>query len=116
MEAGGGGGVVFPAQIYFQQLIGFMMKRQNIPPEDDYEIRCPRLGHQISFSYCRSENRGLPCFKTLDCWYDHFLVEEYFRKELTSEEWDKAFKRSGTTKMLSLLELIEQAKKGTKEE
>jgi hypothetical protein len=36
-----------------------MMKRQNIPPEDDYEIRCPRLGHQISFSYCRSENRGL---------------------------------------------------------
>jgi hypothetical protein len=58
-----------------------MMKRQNIPPEDDYEIRCPRLGHQISFSYCRSENRGL-----------------------------------GTTKMLSLLELIEQAKKGTKEE
>jgi len=75
-----------------------------------------RLGHQISFSYCRSENRGLPCFKTLDCWYDHFLVEEYFRKELTSEQWDKAFKRSGTTKMLSLLELIEQAKKGTKEE
>jgi hypothetical protein len=116
VEAGGGGGVVFPAQIYFQQLIGFMMKRQNIPPEDDYEIRCPRLGHQISFSYCRSENRGLPCFKTLDCWYDHFLVEEYFRKELTSEEWDKAFKSSGTTKMLSLLELIEQAKKGTKEE
>ena len=93
-----------------------MVKRQNIPPGDDYEIRCPRLGHQISFSYCRSENRGLPCFKTLDCWYDHFLVEEYFRKELTSEEWDKAFKRSGTNKVLSLLELIEQAKKRTKEE
>jgi hypothetical protein len=92
------------------------MKRKSTPPSDDFEIRCPRLGHQISFSYCRSENRGLPCFKTLDCWYDHFLVEEYFRKELTSEQWDKAFKRSGTTKMLSLLELIEQAKKGTKEE
>ena len=113
---GGEGAGVFPARIYFPQLIGFMVKRQNIPPEDDYEIRCPRLGHQISFSYCRSENRGLPCFKTLDCWYDHFLVEEYFRKELTPEEWGKAFKRSGTTKMLSLLELIEQAKKGTKEE
>lgn len=115
MEAGGGAGG-FPARIYFQQLTDFMVKRQNIPPGDDYEIRCPRLGHQISFSYCRSENRGLPCFKTLDCWYDHFLVEEYFRKELTPEEWDKAFKRSGTTKVLSLLELIEQAKKRTKEE
>ena len=58
----------------------------------------------------------LPLFKKLDCWYYHFLVEEYFRMELTSEEWDKAFKRSGTTKMLSLLELIEQAKKGANEE
>ena len=91
-------------------------KPENIPPGDEFRIRCRKLGHQISFSYCRRENSRLPCIKTLDCWYDHFLVEEYFRKELTPEEWDKAFKRSGTTKMLSLLELIEQAKKGTKEE
>jgi hypothetical protein len=101
------------AQIFF--LSGFIMKRQSTPPEDDYEIRCPRLGHQISFSYCRSENKGLPCFKTLDCWYNHFLVEDYFRKELAPEEWDKAFKRSTKTKTVSLVELIEQAKK-TKEE
>ena len=92
------------------------MKKENISPDNDYMIRCPRLGHQIYFSYCRIENRGLPCFKTLDCWYPHFPVEEYLRKELEPEEWEKAFTRLKTTKMVSLLELIEQAKERTEKE
>lgn len=89
------------------------MKQKSISPDNDYMIRCPRLGHQIYFSYCRIENKGLPCFKTLDCWFPHFLVEEYLRKELEPEEWEKAFTKPKTTKMASLLELIEQAKKRT---
>jgi hypothetical protein len=92
------------------------MKREPVPPDDDYRIRCPRLGHQIAFSYCRSENRGLPCFKTLDCWFEHFLVEEYLRKEMDPAEWDKAFEKRPKPKMVSLVELIEQAKKTQKEE
>ena len=92
------------------------MKKESTPPDNDYMIRCPRLGHQIYFSYCRIENRGLPCFKTLDCWYPHFLVEEYLREELEPEEWEKAFTKPKTTKMVSLLELIEQAKKRTEKE
>ena len=91
------------------------MERQRTPPGDDYEIRCPRLGHQISFSYCRKEKKGLPCFKTLDCWYSHFLVEEFMRKELTVEEWETAFSRPTQLKTVSLVELIEQAKKVKKE-
>jgi len=83
------------------------------PPNDDYTIRCPRLGHQITFSYCRSEREGLPCFKTLDCWYMHFDVEKYMRTQLSDEDFDKAFKPSGKTKMMSLLDLIEEAKKRT---
>jgi hypothetical protein len=92
------------------------MERESLPPGEDYKIRCPRLGHQITFSYCRAENRGLPCFKTLDCWFEHFLVEEYLRKELNAEEWEKVFNRPPKPKMLSLVELIEQAKKVKKEE
>ena len=59
---------------------------------------------------------GLPCFKTLDCWFEHFLVEEYLRKELTPEEWEKVFDKPPKSKMLSLVELIEEAKKRIKEE
>jgi hypothetical protein len=57
---------------------------------------------------------GLPCFKTLDCWFDHFLVEEHLRQELTSDEWEKIFAKPPKPKMLSLVELIEQAKKRKK--
>jgi len=77
-------------------------------------IRCPKLGHQISFSYCRLEQCGLPCFKTLDCWYNYFPVDEFLKKELTADEWGKAFNISSRSKMVSLLELIEQAKNRNK--
>ena len=86
------------------------MKREKTPPDDNYRIRCPRLGHQITFSYCRTESGGLPCFKTLDCWYAHFLVEDFLREVLTGEEWERAFERPVRPKMVSLVELIQQAK------
>ena len=91
------------------------MEEKIIPPGDDYLIRCPKLGHQIYFSYCRSENLGVPCFKTLDCWFKHFSVEKYLHQELTQEEWNNAFEKPARPKMQSLLEFIEQAKKSKKE-
>ncbi len=56
------------------------------------------------------ENDGLPCFKALDCWYQHFLVEAFLKDALSIEEWNRAFGKPVKPKMLSLLEMIEQAK------
>ncbi|MBT3179206.1 MAG: hypothetical protein HOG03_24950 [Desulfobacula sp.] len=81
------------------------------PPKEEFCIRCPRLGHQINFSYCSSENSGLPCFKTLDCWYSYFDVHAHLKDKLTKEEFQKAFLEKGKPKVLSLFDLIEQAKK-----
>jgi hypothetical protein len=80
------------------------------PPRDDYKIRCPRLGHLINFLYCRHENMGLPCLKSLDCWFEHFPVEEFLKGELTKEDWERIFCNRPRAKVASLLELIEQAK------
>tara|TARA_B100001971_G_C18222794_1_gene558324 strand:- start:138 stop:416 length:279 start_codon:yes stop_codon:yes gene_type:complete len=90
-----------------------MTKKPTVPPDTE-KIRCPRLGHQIPFSYCRRENQGLPCFKTADCWHSHFPVVEYLRKELTPEQWKTVFMNRPKQKMLSLLDLIEQAKASKK--
>ncbi len=81
------------------------------PPSDETTIRCPRLGHQINFTYCRSENSGIPCFKTLDCWYNNFDVHAYLKDNLSEEEFEKAFQSRGKPKVFSLMDLIEQAKK-----
>ncbi|MBW2028905.1 MAG: hypothetical protein JRH06_10430 [Deltaproteobacteria bacterium] len=90
------------------------MKKASKPPGEAFKIRCPRLGHMISFSYCREENMGLPCLKTLDCWFQHFMVEDHLRRELSSEEWKKVFNKPPGPKVLSLVDLIEQAKKRNK--
>jgi hypothetical protein len=87
------------------------MKHTNTPPDDSYQIRCARLGQQIHFSYCRQENMGLPCFKTLDCWYIHFQVVEYLKQELSETEWKESFEKTPTPKIISLAELIEKAQK-----
>ena len=92
------------------------MKQANTPPDDSFQIRCPRLGQQIHFSYCRQENMGLPCFKALDCWYMHFNVVEYLGQELSAAEWKESFEKPPTPKILSLAELIEKAQKQAKEQ
>ena len=84
------------------------MKKETNPPDDNYQIRCPRLGHQIYFSYCRVENMGSPCIKILDCWFEHFDVEEYLRSKLSHEEWEQFINRPGKAKVQSLIEIIDQ--------
>ena len=78
--------------------------------QEQRSIRCPRLGHQVDFAYCRQENKGLPCFKALDCWHMHFPVAEHLKQELSSREWEAAFVQPKTPKLGSLLELIQAAR------
>jgi len=87
------------------------MQREVKPPEDTFQIRCPRLGHQIYFSYCRGENSGLPCFKTLDCWHIYFPVHEFLQQELSTDEWQKTFEKPAKSKILSLVEILAQVQK-----
>jgi hypothetical protein len=87
------------------------MKDNKIPPGNDFQIRCPKLGHQIYFSYCRTENFGLPCVKTLNCWHIYFPVVDFLREELTPEEWEKSFEEPVKPRIVSFYELVEKAGK-----
>jgi hypothetical protein len=91
------------------------LKYKKTPPDDSFKIRCPRLGQQIHFSYCRQENLGLPCFKTLDCWYIYFQVAEYLQQELSDAQWQESFEKPPIPKLLSLAELIDKPQKQAKE-
>ena len=91
------------------------MNKESRPPGDETMIRCPRLGHEIYFSYCRTENKGLPCAKIMDCWHNHFMIEDFLRKELGPGEWERVFHTPPKPKILSLVELIEEAKRSSEE-
>ena len=81
------------------------------PPDDSFQIRCSKLGHQIHFGYCRKENMGLPCVRILTCWHPYFNVELYFRQELSAEQWKEVFETQPKPKAVTLVELIEQVQK-----
>ena len=74
-------------------------------------MRCPRLGGEVTFGYCRKEGGDIPCIRIVACWSPCFPVEEFLRKELTSEQWERTFGREPKAKILSIVDLIEEAKK-----
>jgi hypothetical protein len=80
-------------------------------PYEEEEIRCPKLGHQVSFGYCRSERRDLPCQRAVTCWNGRFDVESLFRGVLTPEQFEETFHKPPAPKLVTLIELIERAKK-----
>ena len=77
------------------------------------ERRCPRLGGDVSFAYCREcEADKRPCFKILDCWWERFAVVAYLKPRLSPDVFDAlAHRQPPPNKVTSLVELIQQAQK-----
>jgi len=65
----------------------------------------------VTFGYCLKEHIGRPCHKALDCWTAYFDVESFFRDLLTPEEFIERFLNPPQPKMVTLLDLIEKARK-----
>ena len=80
---------------------------------EQLEIRCPKLGNQVTFAYCLREGGDIPCPRTIKCWHPYFPVEDYIRKRLTDADWERCFNQKPKEKILTLVQLIEAAKKQT---
>jgi hypothetical protein len=79
---------------------------------DQIERRCPRLGGPVSFGYCRrcGDDHSV-CWKILDCWWESFEVVAYLQNSLSAEMLSRLVQAKPKPKVVSLVELIEQAKK-----
>ncbi len=76
--------------------------------------RCPRLGNSVPFDYCEiSGDQQQPCFKIVDCWWEHFDVVRYLQDNLPADQFVRLMQARPKPKVASLVELIEQAKKRT---
>ncbi len=76
-----------------------------------FRRRCPKLGHDLEFAYCERENAGMPCGKALVCWNEAFDVRRHFLSCLAAEDFEECFAKPVQPKALSLLHLIERAKR-----
>lgn len=82
----------------------------SIKDHDSLEKHCPRLGHSVYFSYCRAPGNQIPCSRIFDCWWETFDVETFMRMRY-SQETLVQIQEPPKSKVLSLVELIQQAQK-----
>ncbi len=53
---------------------------------DELSTRCPMLGHQVPFSYCRQCGGMLPCRKIADCWSGRIDILGFLSNSFSEEE------------------------------
>ena len=79
-----------------------------IDSHDSLERYCPRLGHDLAFSYCRKPGSAAPCSKMKDCWWERFnsqaFMEEHFDEEVLSK-----MSAPPQNRATSLFDLLQQA-------
>ena len=83
--------------------------------EHDQDVlpRCPRLGHELTFGYCRQESRGKPCRLILDCWWERFNVRAFLQAHLSQAEMaqvQRVCSAPPPSKVLSLVDIIQQTR------
>ena len=75
-----------------------------------YERRCPRLGGDVAFGYCKVCGEGeSPCFKVFDCWWECFDVVAHMQACLSPDAFEALSASRPRPKMTSLVDLIRQA-------
>lgn len=81
--------------------------------DQDVMLRCRRLGHEVTFSYCRRESCGQPCSLILDCWWERFDVRSFLEAHMSVDtigRIENAAAGRSKSKLLTLLDLADQAK------
>jgi len=73
-------------------------------------MRCPRLGGEVSFSYCEREAGELPCRQIVRCWEVGFPVEAYLRETLAPVAWERFRGQIPKDRVTTLLDCVEAAK------
>lgn len=81
-----------------------------IEEHDQKGIRCPRIGGEVNFRFCRLENRMLPCRYIVGCWQLHFDIVAFLEGHYSEQELKEVF-APPRPKMATLLELVEKARK-----
>jgi hypothetical protein len=82
---------------------------------DDETIRCPRVGGEVNFRFCRFENNMLPCRFIAGCWQGRMDIAAFLDRHYSEDELARIF-APPKPKVESLLGLIEKVQKEKQED
>ncbi|MBW2138378.1 MAG: hypothetical protein JRH06_12580 [Deltaproteobacteria bacterium] len=80
-----------------------------IEEHDEKMTRCPRIGGDVNFKFCRSENNMLPCRWVVGCWEGRIDISRFLDEHFSQEAQNRIFVPP-KPKIESLVEMIEKAK------
>ena len=78
---------------------------------DDLVIYCSMLGGEVPFRYCRTLNENLPCRKVIICWEFRVEIVKFLNENYSFDQIQQALAPPIQTRLETILELIEKAKK-----
>jgi hypothetical protein len=87
-----------------------------IEEHDALVIRCPQLGGEVPFQYCRTVNEDLPCRRIIICWEFRFEIAKFLSEHYSIDQIEQALSPPKKSRVETLIELIEKAKKLKEEE
>ncbi len=79
---------------------------------DELEIRCPRLGGEVNFKYCRTCEKPF-CPRIIFCWAQRIDIGDFLAKHFSAEEIHSALSKTSSGKLESLIKAMDEAKKLT---
>jgi hypothetical protein len=82
-----------------------------IEEHDALIIRCPQLGGEVPFRYCRTVNEDLPCRRIMVCWEFRIEISKFLSEHYSIDQIQSALASPNKTRLDTILELIEKAKK-----
>ena len=82
-----------------------------IEEHDTLIIRCPQLGGEVPFHYCRTVNEDLPCRRIILCWEFRIEVSKFLNEHYSIDQLQRALSPPTKTRIETILELIDKAKK-----
>lgn len=78
---------------------------------DNLTIRCPQLGGDVPFKYCRTLQNNLPCRRIIICWEFRLEIGKFLNENYHIDEIRKALSSPTKTRIETIVEMIEKAKK-----
>ena len=78
---------------------------------DELTIHCIQLGGEVPFRYCRTVSENLPCRRIIPCWEFRMDIISFLNEHYSSPDLQIVFSPPARTRIETILELIEQAKK-----
>ncbi len=79
-------------------------------------IRCPSLGGEVPFRYCRTVNEDLPCRNIILCWELRLEISKFLSEHYSIDQIQRSLSLPTKSRVETIVEMIEKAKKIEEEE